>query len=73
MLTFTNLKWLATAFILLGGALTAFNAIPLSFIAVGTGAVLWSFVAHHTHDTPLLIVNVVGATLNFIGVANFYY
>ena len=70
MLMYT--KWTATAFILLGSALTAFNSIPYSFAAVGFGALLWSFVAHHTNDTPLLVVNVVGSTLNFIGVANYY-
>jgi hypothetical protein len=65
----TLLKWLGTAFTILGALLTSLSGFdPLNVIAFNLGAVFWLWAALRMRDPALITVNSVLLTIYVMGV-----
>jgi hypothetical protein len=63
----TNLKWLATAVLVVATVLTSFNIYPLGPILYLLGGLLWLVVSIMWKDSALIVTNLVLASVNAIG------
>jgi hypothetical protein len=61
------LKWAGTICILLGAACTSFEIIPLNLILSGTGCLFWLVVGVLWWDRALILLNVIVASIYFVG------
>ena len=66
------LKWISSAFLIVGLFLTANNLYPWNLAFHGVGLFGWFIVAILWNDRALLTVNLVGLALLLNGLLNFY-
>ena len=68
MIETTYLKWLGTAFTILGALLTSLgNWDPLNVIAFNLGAIFWLWAAVRMREASLITVNAVLLTIYVFG------
>ena len=48
------MKWLGTAFVLIGILMTNLNIYPLNIFLHGTGVIFWAAAGYITQDKPVL-------------------
>jgi hypothetical protein len=63
----TNLKWLATAVLIVSTALTSLNIYPLGPLLYLIGGLLWLIVSVMWKEPALIVTNLTLATVNAIG------
>jgi hypothetical protein len=63
----TNLKWLATAVLIVATALTSLNIYPLGPLLYLIGGLLWLIVSVMWKEPALIVTNLTLATVNAIG------
>ena len=63
----TNLKWLATAVLIVATALTSLNIYPLGPMLYLLGGLLWLIVSIMWKEPALIVTNLTLASVNAIG------
>jgi len=63
----TNLKWLATAVLIVATALTSLNIYPLGPLLYLIGGLLWLIVSVMWKEPALIVTNLTLASVNAIG------
>ena len=63
----TNLKWIATAVLIVATALTSLNIYPLGPMLYLLGGLLWLIVSIIWKEPALIVTNLTLASVNAIG------
>jgi len=67
------IKWFASIVLILGAITTAMNLYPYNMYFQFVGITGWLIVGIMWKDWSLIVVNVVGSTIMFIGIIHYHF
>jgi hypothetical protein len=67
------IKWVASAFLIVGMILASANLFPYNIMVASVGVLGWLIVGMLWHDRALIVLNAVSLAIYLMGVVGYYF